>query len=422
MDKSVFVTKPESSLCTCIICHREAVEASDEHIIPKALGGYMHTWNVCQECNSILGHKVDSLITNQYFIGFERYKHQLKGQSGESVKNPFVGTFLGEDGNKYKIEEEDGKLTSHLVTSTKISDDGNQLSIIVDGQNREDIHDIIAKFCKRKGYKFPEKLPELTVEKKPAPAVRIQSSINIADVSLAMLKIAYEFTACMLPEYIHDAEAKKISEILLSADSKRLDEIQISANVFEDVFQPILSNYIDFSKDTRHYILLMNIENKLCCFVKLFNLFCVPIVMSNQLYKDINQPIIAINDFAEKDFNIFSIEELLQIITTKTNYVVKFVEPFDTELQQIVNPFGISCNLNNQHNLCYNLLGKYIGTDYELMAKMPEESVEQQVEENCIRNIFHMDGKVCFRLVNSGSSIYQVPIDKIILETEIRKY
>ena len=72
MDKSVFVTKPKSSLCTCIICRREAVEASDEHIIPKALGGYMHTWNVCQECNSILGHKVDSLITNQYFIGFER--------------------------------------------------------------------------------------------------------------------------------------------------------------------------------------------------------------------------------------------------------------------------------------------------------------------------------------------------------------
>jgi hypothetical protein len=56
------------------------------------------------------------------------------------------------------------------------------------------------------------------------------------------------------------------------------------------------------------------------------------------------------------------------------------------------------------------------------MAKMPEESVEQQVEENCIRNIFHMDGKVCFRLVNSSSSIYQVPIDKIIVDTEIRKY
>ena len=166
----------------------------------------------------------------------------------------------------------------------------------------------------------------------------------------------------------------------------------------------------------------MNIENKLCCFVKLFNLFCVPIVMSNQLYKDINQPIIAINDFAEKDFNIFSLEELLQIITTKTNYMVKFVEPFDTELQQIVNPFGILCNLNDQHNLCYNLLGKYIGTDYELMAKMPEESVEQQVEENCIRNIFHMDGKVCFRLVAPYALMQLVPINEIILETEIKRY
>ncbi len=422
MDKYVFVTKPESSLCTCIICRREAVEASDEHIIPKALGGYMHTWNVCQECNSILGHKVDSLITNQYFIGFERYKHQLKGQSGESVKNPFVGTFPGEDGNKYKIEEEDGKLTSHLVTSTKISDDGKQLSIIVDGRDREDIHDIIAKFCKRKGYKFPEKLPELTVEKKPAPAVRIQSSINIADVSLAILKIAYEFTACMLPEYIHDAEAKKIAEILLSADSKRLNEIQISTNIFEDVFQPIFGNYIDFSKNTRHYILLINIENKLCCFVKLFNLFCVPIAMSNQLYKDIDQPIIAINDFAEKDFNIFSMEELLQIVTTKTNCVVKFVEPYNTKWSKTASQLGICCDLYNQHNLCYDLSGKYLGTDYELMTRMPEESVEQQVEENCIRNIFHMDGKVCFRLVAPYALMQLVPINEIILETEIKRY
>lgn len=422
MDKSIFVAKPTSNVCTCIICHRNQVEASDEHIIPKALGGYMHTWKVCKECNSIMGHKVDSLITTQYFITFERYKHQLRGQSGEAVKNPLIGTFPGEDGNKYKIEEEEGKLISHLVTSTKISDDGNQLSIIVDGRDKEKVGDIIAKFCKRKGYELPEKIPELVIKKKPAPAVQIQSSINIADISLAMLKIAYEFTVCMLPEYIHDVEAKKIAEILLSADSKRLNEIQISTNIFEDVFQPIYGNYIDFSKNTRHYILLINIENKLCCFVKLFNLFCVPIVMSNQLYKDIDQPIIAINDFAEKDFNIFSMEELLQIVTTKTNYVVKFVEPYNTKWSKTASQLGIYCDLYNQHNLCYDLSGKYLGTDYELMTRMPEESVEQQVEENCIRNIFHMDGKVCFRLVAPYALMQLVPINEIILETEIKRY
>lgn len=422
MDKSIFVAKPTSNVCTCIICHRNQVEASDEHIIPKALGGYMHTWKVCKECNSTMGHKVDSLITTQYFITFERYKHQLRGQSGEAVKNPLIGTFLGDDGNKYKIEEEEGKLISHLVTSTKISDDGNQMSIIVDGRDKEKVGDIIAKFCKRKGYELPEKIPELAIEKKPAPAVQIQSSINIADISLAMLKIAYEFTACILPEYIHDAEAKKIAEILLSADSKRLNEIQISTNMFEDVFQPIFGNYIDFSKNTRHYILLINIENKLCCFVKLFNLFCVPIAMSNQLYKDIDQPIIAINDFAEKDFNIFSMEDLLQIVTTKTNYVVKFVEPYNTKWSKTASQLGIYCDLYNQHNLCYDLSGKYLGTDYELMTRMPEESVEQQVEENCIRNIFHMDGKVFFRLVAPYALMQLVPINEIILETEIKRY
>ena len=79
MDKSIFVAKPTSNVCTCIICHRNQVEASDEHIIPKALGGYMHTWKVCKECNSIMGHKVDSLITTQYLFPSSPGKVPIKG-------------------------------------------------------------------------------------------------------------------------------------------------------------------------------------------------------------------------------------------------------------------------------------------------------------------------------------------------------
>lgn len=32
----------------CIICHSDNVEASDEHVIPEALGGVYHIYNVCK--------------------------------------------------------------------------------------------------------------------------------------------------------------------------------------------------------------------------------------------------------------------------------------------------------------------------------------------------------------------------------------
>ena len=43
----------------CIICHQDNQELSDEHVIPEAIGGYYHIYNVCKDCNSKLGDHVD---------------------------------------------------------------------------------------------------------------------------------------------------------------------------------------------------------------------------------------------------------------------------------------------------------------------------------------------------------------------------
>lgn len=37
----------------CIICHKDNVVLSDEHVILETIGGYYHIYNVCKDCINI---------------------------------------------------------------------------------------------------------------------------------------------------------------------------------------------------------------------------------------------------------------------------------------------------------------------------------------------------------------------------------
>ena len=63
----------------CIICHRDNQELSDEHVIPEAIGGCYHIYNVCKDCNSRLGDHVDKLFLNHWLIKAARYEKKPQG-------------------------------------------------------------------------------------------------------------------------------------------------------------------------------------------------------------------------------------------------------------------------------------------------------------------------------------------------------
>ena len=77
----------------CIICHQDNQELSDEHVIPEAIGGYYHIYNVCKDCNSKLGDHVDNLLLNHWFIKAARHEKGFKGYKGY-IPNPLVGEGL----------------------------------------------------------------------------------------------------------------------------------------------------------------------------------------------------------------------------------------------------------------------------------------------------------------------------------------
>lgn len=85
---------------------------------------------------------------------------------------------------------------------------------------------------------------------------------------MGILKIAYEFTAELIPEYLEDQEAIKIADILENARYDRIDDIEFGGNGITDIFPMIFKDVIDFSNEKRHYVLLTNVGGKLCCFVK----------------------------------------------------------------------------------------------------------------------------------------------------------
>lgn len=419
MDKSIFQKMPSSETCDCIICHRQGVKASDEHIIPKAMGGYMHTWRVCKQCNSRMGSAIDPLLINHHLVRFERHKHQLKGQSGEYVVNSLVGTFMGEDGQRYKIEEEGGKLLPHIIGGKPmVSADGSHLTFCVDVRDRDKIEGMVKTICKRKGLPIPKSLPKFKVQTAPPSAFNMRFSIDISAFRLAMLKIAYEFTANIIPDYVDDVHARLIADTLLDADQQRLDKIGVGANAFaNDLFQDILGNYVDFTKDTRHYLFLINLDHRLYCFVKLFNLFCVPVMMSERPYSECDETIIAINDFATHDFDVFTLGELIQHVQIEIKSGIKLQEPYQTQLLAWHSPQFYGDRTG--HNLCFDLSGHCIGIDIDVMKMMPEEQIETLLEDSCSRIIYHCNGNICIALAPVG---WLLPIDEMVILTNHKKY
>ena len=121
----------------CIICHQDNVTLSDEHIIPDSMGGYIHCYNVCKDCNSKLGEQVDKHLMNHFFIQGARHNHQLKGKK-DAIPNPLLGDAVLKTGEKVRVEEENGVITPHLLpTAPVISDDNRSFHVVLDKRDEK---------------------------------------------------------------------------------------------------------------------------------------------------------------------------------------------------------------------------------------------------------------------------------------------
>ena len=292
----------------CIICRKERSSFSDEHVIPKALGGFYHVHSVCKSCNSHLGAKVDSKLVNHKFAEFQRMIDGLKGRSGQ-LPNPFSGTYTqlsDEDKEDKPVKvrlNESGKFVPYLIPkiSHMSEEDGTRI-ITVSIDASDDLDNILTKLSKR--LKIPVSqmltLGEMRTVSEHAP-IRGRLVIDFREFKIGLLKIAYEFAIDCLPDYFEDDMAKNISAVLKEA---RYEEVERYTNVgdgFDHSLFDIFSDYVDI-KNNRHYLVLVgsSMQGVLMCFVHLHGMFSLGVTLSTNQHVD--EFIIGVNDIDKREF------------------------------------------------------------------------------------------------------------------------
>ena len=244
---------------------------SDEHVIPEAIGGYYHIYNICKTCNSKLADHVDKLLLNHWFVKASRYEKALKGYSGK-IPNPLIVEGTLSIGEKVWVEQDDnGKMSIRLIPSKIASNDGKSFKIQVDAKDENTIPQIQTKILKRNN--IDSSIVQLILERQVVnidhPEVKMQFTIDLEEYILGLKKIAYEFTVDKIDGYIDDPIAIRYASILHDDDVNRLGEIFIERDAIANGGLKILDSIIDNSNSNRHILLLLNLEGKLYCIVLL---------------------------------------------------------------------------------------------------------------------------------------------------------
>lgn len=397
----------------CIICHRDAVELSDEHVIPEAIGGYYHIYSVCKECNSHLGDNVDIHLLNHWFIKAARHTKRLAGKTNK-VPNPLVGGGVMEDGTKVRLEEDkSGKIVAHILAQSPVfTSDGKtgNISFSIDAKDEKQIDQIVQKVMTRNGID-PTNVKVVKQQKVcqiEHPTITAQASIDLALFKIGLLKIAYEFAVDKVPGYYNDPMARLFSEILQNALTERLGEVNFSGDGFADANRKILATFIDPANTDRHILLLTNLNNKLYCLVKLFdNTISQVIQMSDKAYGEENNFLLAINDFVRHDCRFFNAADLVRACIKNETVRFKFSEEAAkaVESEQLTPGAGWVCNRQND-NLLFDAEGHPQCTQSQLVNSMElSGKVEEQEKGTVLTSSYKVPQGLYFQLAPSNRLI-----------------
>lgn len=407
----------------CIICHQDNVTLSDEHIIPDSMGGYIHCYNVCKDCNSKLGDHVDKHLLNHFFIQGARHNHRLKGKK-DTIPNPLLGDAVLQTGEKVRVEEDNGVITPRILPSAPvISDDNRSFHIVLDKRDENLIPSISHKMFKKMGLKPGEFeiVSKLEEHQLIQPVIEKQSVIDLKKYKIGILKIAYESCVQLFPEYEYDVIGEKYSDILHTANLERLDEVFFFGDGLLDSFKLFFSQFLDYSNKKRHYIIFFNFNKELYCIVKLFDVFSQAIKMSNSTYLAENDMVLYVNDFGKCSFEVLTIAEL----TSKVSELEERHYRFDQDGMEYManidtnNTIGFYANRFGQ-NLIFNKDGRVITTEVQLLLSLQEDRiVDSDIKENSFISTFHIPSGYYFMLAPTN---HLIQLDEVEIITTIKKY
>jgi len=203
----------------CVIC-TDFKPKSDfcdegEHIIPESMGNTQYKlYCVCDECNHILGSRVEQKLATAFISKLFREVAGIKGkQGGAGVPSSLKGLYgFDKTGSKYTVHQyENGKYYARLISEFKgklpDTSDKRYYATLDDGANGCFVLNL-----------------DLLLENSTEP-INIDVYLNASDVldfadvfcNVAILKIAYEFAVYWFGvDYCKDSVANEIRSVLKS--------------------------------------------------------------------------------------------------------------------------------------------------------------------------------------------------------------
>lgn len=307
----------------CIICKEER-DPSEEHIIPKGIGGSLVTYRVCEECNGKLDHNADSELVNDWFMELKKFKHEIKGRR-KRVKDPFgVGT-LTTDPNRNIIFGRDKNGKPSIKIAPKIEIKNDKIVVNVDPKEKfNDIKNIVNKKLKRLGRSplTEDQTRNLKLTLDGTSSTNGSLTINIQKKILeyppykGFVKIAYELGFYFLGEkYLNDATGQTLLDFILDTDpiKESLSNHKIEGEVrlidheseIEKRFKKINTN------DNIHILAIFKTNHIIAVYIRLFSTYEGIIFISRtpHQYDDFKMDKLIMMDSKDGDCKIIDAKE-----------------------------------------------------------------------------------------------------------------
>jgi len=301
----------------CIICriNKDPSHMSDEHVIPDSLGGYYHIYNVCTPCNSKLGQTVDGPLVNHKLTELYRFIHQRAGKTG-AIPNPFAGAISVAENPSIRARattDDEGNLSFTLLPNVRVQEaDGSAVSIEISVDAREEgsIQEILDKKLERMGIDPARTIRNDLTRGSHDGGFTSRWAFDTRDFKIGLLKIAYEFAVDSVKDFFETDEANEIARILREADYGSAERfVKFGSGLQDKIFEPFL-DFLDLNSN-KHYLVLIDSEMGLLCFIKLHALFCVGVVLTQRGLLADGEAYFGINDIDGRSFRKLTFEDVL---------------------------------------------------------------------------------------------------------------
>ena len=208
----------------CIFCKNEIGNhnSTKEHIIPQFFGGKYFTYNVCKNCNNIIGGNFESTMSKDPLITFILSFFQMKKKTGKY----FTPHILLQDGDDKYIIKSDGEGCYYMHFITQNIKIENKYTMRFDRtESSEYIESTLNKKIERLNAKYGGNIPPYNKNTKNnfkvieslglGNPIEFNFEFETHNLNKLFAKIAYEFTGtCLNSRYLMDYRGKILKNSL----------------------------------------------------------------------------------------------------------------------------------------------------------------------------------------------------------------